>query len=71
MLKALLFIAVMCLVLWYFFKKKPGHKTPPPAAAIPENMVSCAYCRLNIPAGEAIQSGGRHFCSEEHRRLAR
>lgn len=34
-----------------------------------ENMVNCAHCGLNLPQSEAIESGGRFFCGEEHRRL--
>ncbi len=34
-----------------------------------EDMVRCAHCGLHVPANEAIRSGDRTYCSEEHRRL--
>jgi uncharacterized protein len=34
-----------------------------------ERMVACAYCGLNLPEGESVRAGSRHYCSEEHRRL--
>jgi uncharacterized protein len=35
----------------------------------PERMVACAACGVYLPEGEAIESSGRHFCCEEHRRM--
>jgi uncharacterized protein len=32
-------------------------------------MVDCGQCGVHLPLSEAIQSQGRYFCSEEHRRL--
>lgn len=36
-----------------------------------ENMVTCAYCQIYLPASEAIHqtSTDQYFCSEEHARL--
>ena len=31
-------------------------------------MVSCDQCGLHIPQNEAIQSGGKNFCSIEHKK---
>lgn len=36
----------------------------------PERMVSCDHCGVNLPESESVRAGDRHFCSEEHRRLA-
>lgn len=41
----------------------PEHKT---GAAIPHDMVRCAYCGLHIPATEAITQHDNHFCTTEH-----
>lgn len=42
---------------------------PKPSSPAVEVMVSCAHCGLHVPASESIESGGRYYCSEEHRRL--
>ncbi|MBK6629831.1 MAG: hypothetical protein IPG33_01630 [Betaproteobacteria bacterium] len=34
-----------------------------------ERMVVCAHCGVHLPESEALEDGGRRFCSEEHRRL--
>lgn len=34
-----------------------------------ERMVVCAHCGVHLPESEALEEGGRRFCSEEHRRL--
>lgn len=31
------------------------------------NMVRCDHCGLFVPRDEAIESNGRHYCSEAHR----
>ena len=33
-----------------------------------EEMVPCAHCSLNVPVSEALGTGPRYFCSEEHMR---
>ncbi len=33
------------------------------------NMVRCSYCGLHVPESEAILLEGKHYCSEEHKRL--
>jgi len=34
-----------------------------------EQMVPCAHCGVNLPLSEALESRGRFYCCEEHRRL--
>jgi len=41
---------------------------PPPTQAS-EELVRCAQCGLLLPRGEARQTGGAIYCSEEHSRL--
>ena len=41
--------------------------TDKPAVA---HMVVCAHCGVHVPESEAVQSGDRHYCSEEHRMAA-
>lgn len=35
--------------------------------AAAHSMVRCAHCGLHVPETEAVQDGGRYFCSNEHR----
>lgn len=34
-----------------------------------EEMVACAQCGVNLPAGESLRSGEHCYCCEEHRVL--
>jgi uncharacterized protein len=36
-----------------------------------ERMVSCAHCKLHLPASEARFAAGKAYCSDEHLRLGR
>ncbi|KQW97245.1 hypothetical protein ASC94_05865 [Massilia sp. Root418] len=36
------------------------------AVAEAETMLSCAHCGVFFPASEAVQRGGRDFCSQAH-----
>ena len=33
-------------------------------------MVSCAHCGLHVPQDEAVQAGGKYYCSDEHKKLS-
>lgn len=69
-LKALILILVLAAIIWYFAAR--GKRRKPPAAPVQkpaEQMVVCAHCRLNLPAGEALVQGTEFYCCEEHRRL--
>lgn len=46
-------------------QKRAAHRP----ANVCERMVSCAYCKLNVPMSESLRQGARHYCCEEHRRL--
>ncbi|MCW9023711.1 MAG: PP0621 family protein [Gammaproteobacteria bacterium] len=35
-----------------------------------ESMTRCDHCGLHIPQNEAIQSQGKTYCSDEHKKLA-
>ncbi len=47
----------------------PARKPPHSTRAEGERMVDCTQCGVHLPISEAIESHGRYFCSEEHRRL--
>jgi uncharacterized protein len=63
----------LALVIWWMWRKMsrpaaPGSaKRPLPPV---ESMVACAHCGVNQPASECIESDGRYYCSDAHRRLA-
>lgn len=58
-------VAVIYFLVTGFARKRSRPSSTPPTEA----MVPCAHCGINIPRSEALESGGRLFCSEEHRRV--
>ncbi|HQR22363.1 MAG TPA: PP0621 family protein [Burkholderiaceae bacterium] len=65
-----LLLAIAAYVGWQWMKRAslrgsdaPGRR--PPAA---QAMVKCAHCGLHVPQADALPSGDRYYCSEEHRR---
>ena len=71
----LLLLLLFGVVAYLLFKgvrrrataRREGDRPAPGA----ERMVACAQCGVHLPEGEAIAGEGRHFCCEEHRRIAR
>lgn len=68
--KILVFV-ILLVAIWVLVRglkrARPGKREPSMSV---ENMVSCAYCDLNMPRSEAVPAGDRFYCCEEHRRLA-
>jgi uncharacterized protein len=65
-----LLLLVIAIAVIYFLVKGLARKRSRPAAPPPgESMVPCAHCGVNVPRSEALESAGRFFCSEEHRRV--
>ena len=62
----LLIAAAAIYLLVSGYSRKRGRPSSAPQS---ESMVACAHCGLNVPRGEALESAGRFFCSEEHRRV--
>jgi uncharacterized protein len=65
-----LLLLVIAFAVIYFLvsglvRKRGGPSSPPPVEA----MVPCAHCGINVPRSEALESRGRFYCSEEHRRV--
>ena len=53
-----------------FFRVQTRKRADIPAKSTRgEDMVACSRCGVNLPRSEALESGGRFFCSEEHRQL--
>jgi uncharacterized protein len=59
--------AVVYFVIRGMIRRSDGPRRAPPPA---ERMVACGHCGINLPQSEALESSGRFYCSEEHRRLA-
>jgi uncharacterized protein len=62
-------LAIVALVIWLLrrYRRSLEDDAKPRRAEI-EDMVRCAHCGMHLPRSESIESGGRHFCSAEHRR---
>jgi uncharacterized protein len=70
-LTKLLVLLIAAAVIYFVIRgmiRRGGtrRQAPPPA----ERMVACGHCGVNLPQSEALESRGRFYCSEEHRRLA-
>ena len=67
----LLVLIVAVLVLYLLWKglRRAANSDKGGTPSDGERMVNCSECGLHLPISEAVQSQGRYFCSEEHRRL--
>lgn len=70
----ILFIVVLLLVAYLFFKswrKDSGleNRKQAPESKLPEDMVRCGVCGVNLPRSEAFTSKGQLFCSDEHLKI--
>ena len=67
--KLLILLIILVAAYWILAAKRRPAAKPGRAPASPEAMVECAHCRVNLPVSESLAANGRHYCSEEHRRL--
>ena len=65
MSRLLLLIAIAAVV--YLLLKSYRRSPPVRRGTAAEDMVRCAYCGVHLPKSEGILSGGKFFCSIEHR----
>jgi len=67
----LLIIALAVAFVWLSRSARSSraslHRTPP-AVPLPENTAVCAHCGVYQPVSECVESSGRYFCCEDHRR---
>lgn len=70
--KTILIIVLGMVVFWMWRKLQAGkHDAATKAPERPaELMVRCAFCGVNQPRGECVESSGAVYCSESHRRQA-
>jgi uncharacterized protein len=67
--RLIVIVLVVFALLWLLRRALAPRKgdTPPQAPGEAKgDLVSCAYCGVNLPKAEARSAGGRHYCSEEH-----
>ena len=72
MTKLILLAVAVVVVVWLLRRAFTARRadTPPQAPSEQKDeLVSCAQCGVNLPKNEALVSGSRIYCSEEHRRL--
>lgn len=61
-------LVTLVLVLWFKHMGRPKRDIQAKKQGEIEAMVRCSVCGVNLPRSEAIQSQGRLYCCEEHRR---
>ncbi|MDX9707668.1 MAG: PP0621 family protein [Azospira sp.] len=70
--KLILLVVIGFAVWWMWRKLHSGgaREQPQVSARLPETMVGCALCGLNQPKSECVESDGRFYCCDAHRRQA-
>lgn len=66
----LILLIVLALLVYFVLKGFRRPRASPPPQRLPEKMVSCEVCGINLPESESMSEGARHFCCEEHRKQA-
>jgi uncharacterized protein len=67
----LLLFGVFAYLLFKSLKRRNRSRdADAPGPRSPERMVACASCGVHLPESDAIESSGRHYCCEEHRRMS-
>jgi uncharacterized protein len=64
-----LLLLILAAVAIYLFLAGASRNRKRRGDPPPEAMVPCARCGVNLPRSEALEAGGRFFCSDEHRQL--
>jgi uncharacterized protein len=68
--KLILFLLLAVAVYWWLRKQRPAaRREDAGVTGTAETMVRCHHCGLHVPLKESVAGDGRHYCSEEHRRL--
>jgi len=69
----LILLAILGFVVWRMWHKlqsPSGGRQETPVSRPAELMVSCAHCGVNQPRSECVESQGRYYCCDAHRRQA-
>ena len=67
-LSLLVWLAWRILVIVRRRSQAQRSRSLPEAPEVTEPVVRCDRCGVHVPRSEAIEEGGRHYCSESHRR---
>ena len=66
----LLFLGLLAYLVFKGLSRNAARRRDAPPPRSPERMVACAHCGVHLPESEALESAGRRYCCEAHRRLA-
>jgi uncharacterized protein len=58
-------ILVVVAVFFILLRKKSAPRAR--GDDLPERMVECARCGVNLPISESLRARDRYYCCEEHR----
>ena len=62
-----IFLVLFVLVVYFALKAaRRKNKAKVHSLRLPEDMVACDRCGVNLPKSEAFQSQGRFFCCKDH-----
>jgi uncharacterized protein len=70
----LVLVLIVVAVVWLArraFRAPGAEKDVVQKPSVEGELVSCARCGMHLPRGEARESSGALYCSEEHARLGR
>ncbi len=65
----LLLFGLLAVLVYLVLRGRSRRRPVPPRTPAAQKMVACAYCGVNLPEIESVKSGGKHYCSEQHREL--
>ena len=77
-MKALIILLAVLAAVWLWRNdrrkelaaRQQAAKSPPPAPAIPQEMVRCPVCGVHLPHGDALAGRQGEYCSAAHRQQA-
>lgn len=69
LLLLILLVFLIFLMVKGFTRSSARRKQDGSAPKSGEHMVTCAYCGVHLPESDSVFAAGKHFCTEEHRRL--
>ena len=62
-----IFLVLFALVVYLAVKAaRRKERAKARSLRLPEDMVACGRCGVNLPKSEAFQSQGRFFCCKDH-----
>jgi uncharacterized protein len=66
-MRQLILILIVVVAFIFLRKRSAPRARGEDREGVPERMVECARCGVNLPISESLQARGRHYCCEEHR----